>query len=493
MDEYSLPRGFLREMRARLGKDFPAYCAAMRELPYRGIRRATLRCSEQELAAALPFPIKRVPFSPDAFTAPPGARLGALPAHHAGMFYATEPSATAAVPILDPRPGELVLDLCAAPGGKACAIAERIGEGGLLVANEVAPARLPALRENLARLGAANTVVTNCRPEELAAALPGAFDRVLVDAPCSGEGLFRRDPAAVREWAEGVPEACARRQKQILREAAALVRQGGTLVYATCSFSRVEDEGVVEDFLREHPDFSLEPTGATFERPLLGGGALLITPLEGGEGQFVARLRRAGDRPALLPEVSPMPPPLHLRERTCALLADLLTRDFNPAALPLAWFPAKSPSRAGPRGAGERGGTTRPSGDNEDVFPRKKENLRSAGAIIGRIALLPEGVRLPRGAAPIAAGVTVALAREDGRLEPCHDLFHALRREDLRRTIALAPGDPALAAFLRGEEISCGPALRGAAAVCLGDLPVGYGNASGGRLKNKYPKTLRNR
>lgn len=183
-----------------------------------------------------------------------------------------------------------MLDLCAAPGGKSTQIAALTGDTGLLWSNEVVRNRAAILSSNLERMGVRNTVVSSVYPEMLAEKLGGYFDKVLVDAPCSGEGMFRRDPVAVQEWSPEHVETCAVRQLAILSSAAQCVREGGILVYSTCTFSTEENEGVVQKFLESHPEFVLEKPNVTFGRPAYGVDAVRIFPMDGGEGALCRAL-----------------------------------------------------------------------------------------------------------------------------------------------------------------------------------------------------------
>ena len=220
-----------------LGGEYEAFRAEYEKPHRRGIRLNTLKCDAQTLAETLPFPLVPSPFSPLSYYAPADARMAAYPLYHAGAFYSQEPSASSAVTLLDPQPGERVLDLCAAPGGKSTQIAALTQDRGLLWSNEVVRSRASVLASNLERMGVKNAVVSSVYPDVLAEKLAGYFDRVLVDAPCSGEGMFRRDPAAVQEWSPAHVETCAVRQLAILKSAARCVRAGGVLVYSTCTFS----------------------------------------------------------------------------------------------------------------------------------------------------------------------------------------------------------------------------------------------------------------
>ena len=302
------PAAFLDECREILKDEFPAFLRALALPPRRALRLNPQRNgAEQAAAPFLPDGAPRVPWEPLGRYLAADAKPGAGIAHAAGAFYLQDASALAPVATLDPRPGERVLDLCAAPGGKSGQIAARLNGRGFLLSNEIEFSRARILLGNLERLGVTNAFVTSAPAEALARALPAFFDRVLVDAPCSGEGMFRRDPEAASQWNPDAPAGCATRQTAILNDAARMVRPGGKLVYSTCTFNRLENEGTVREFLRAHPDF--EPDA--FELPGVGAsrdGCLRLWPhrIE-GEGHFLARFTRKEEetcaRNVSLPEV----------------------------------------------------------------------------------------------------------------------------------------------------------------------------------------------
>lgn len=240
------PQDFTARERALLGARFDELYAYATPQPARGVTVNALRCTPEWFAQHADFDAKPSPFCPTAFTTAADFRPGRHAWHHAGVLYAQEPSASAPAALLDVQPGMRVADLCAAPGGKTSQLAAALQGQGLLLANEFVAARAEILRQNLERMGVTNAVITNEDTARLAAAMPGQFDRVLVDAPCSGEGMFRKDPDARGEWSEGNVKQCAARQDEILREAWRALRPGGTLVYSTCTFNRDEDEGALE-------------------------------------------------------------------------------------------------------------------------------------------------------------------------------------------------------------------------------------------------------
>lgn len=439
----NLPDAFLKRMRVLLDWEYPEYLRCM-ELPaFRGVRLNPLKCDFETLKKSVPFSLSPAPFSPLCFYAGKGSeRLGILPAHHAGMFYSQEPSASSAVTVLDPQPGEKILDLCAAPGGKAGQIAGLLGGKGLLWANEIVKSRANTLLSNLERMGVPNGVVSSCHPQRLCEALRGYFDRVLVDAPCSGEGMFRREPKAAAQWTPESPAACARRQAAVLDSAALAVKEGGVLVYSTCTFSREENEDTALTFLQSHPEFQQIPVNVSFGRPALDGSpARRIFPMDGGEGHFVAEFRRIAENP-------------------CGV------SDFSE-------FLSRSDARAA-------------ADFYSNLFPGTcSDRLARFG---NRLLLLPEKLPALRGLGVLRAGVELGEVRS-GRIEPSHGLFVSRKKEECLRSLDFSPDSPELDTFLCGGELDCGE--TGYTAVCVNGVVTGFGKASGGRLKNRYPKGLR--
>lgn len=439
-----LPKAFENAMKSLLGEEYEEFLKSYEVPARRGLRRNPLKCSEEQLLQSLPFSLEPTPFSPLSFYFESvEEKMGYFPAHHAGLFYIQEPSACSAVTALDPKPGETVLDLCAAPGGKSTQIAGLLQGQGLLWSNEIVKNRAQVLLSNTERLGVRNGVVSSCHPQRLCEALQGFFDRVLVDAPCSGEGMFRRDPEAVAQWSpESVP-ACAQRQRAILDSAALAVKEGGVLVYSTCTFSKEENEDNVEWFLGAHPEFEMVPLDLPFGRPGIHGLPVRrIYPMDGGEGHFVAKFRRVG-------------------ENSC---------------------------RAGTFGQFL-------SGKEEEEARNLFQELFScefpgnAARFGERLYLLPNGLPELDRLGVLRAGVELA-QRKGRRWEPSHGVFQSARKEECRQVLDLPWDAPELSAFLRGEEIDCDG--KGYTALCAGGVPTGFGKASGGRLKNHYPKGLRN-
>lgn len=300
-----LPEGFVNRMRQQLGDELPAFLCALEEQPLRGIRLNPLKVTKEKEVYRESEPI---PWADDAWYLPADSKAGATIVHEAGAFYIQEPGAMIPAAVLDAKPGETILDLCAAPGGKSTQIGCAMRGKGLLVCNEPVPKRAQILSRNIERMGIINAVVTCAWPEQLAKQWPEGFDAVMVDAPCSGEGMFRREPETRNEWTAEKAEGCVERQRGILAAAADLVRPGGRLVYSTCTYHPAENEGNVRWFTEHFPDFHAE----SFALPGIEAPEGFFTCYPHrmkGEGQFVARFRKAGKGEIKLPADRSLPKP----------------------------------------------------------------------------------------------------------------------------------------------------------------------------------------
>lgn len=447
---------FEQRERALLGDRFDVLYAAPQETAERGVTVSALRSSPEQFAAKADFPLEASPFCKAAFVVhrPDDLKFrpGRHPYHHAGVFYSQEPSASSAAPLLGVQPGMRVLDMCAAPGGKSSQLAAALQGQGLLVSNEYNAGRAEILRSNLERMGVANAVVLNSDTNALAKAFPAFFDRILVDAPCSGEGMFRKEPQALTQHNEGLVRQCAAIGREILDNAAALLAPGGVLVYSTCTFAPEEDEGQIGDFLARHPEFTLVDTGAAFgspgeanrcgEHPFDVNLVRRIWPFQGGEGHFMAKLVKASEGED--------------------------ARPFKPEK------PAK-PCKEWLEFAGK-------------YFPSLADRpLLKAGELL----LLPPETPLPPHKLRVMRCGVAAGTVQKNRFVPAHHLFTAFGHTCTNQE-RLTLDDERTAAWLRGEEIEARTAENGWCCVLVDGFSLGAGKVSGGKLKNHYPKALRN-
>ncbi len=275
-----LPIDFKNRMKENLGDEYDAFISSYSSPPFHGFRVNTLKIMVEELLRIFPYSKGQVPWCSEGFYYESG--FGKHPCHRAGLFYSQEPSAMISAELLNVEEGDIVLDLCAAPGGKSTHLASKLNGTGLLVSNEIVRSRALILRENIERMGISNAVVTNMSPDEMELEFSEFFDKILVDAPCSGEGMFRKDEEAILAWSIEHTLSCAQRQQLILNSAAKMLRAGGSMVYSTCTFSPAENEETIEAFLREHPDFSVECMEHIYPHQ------------KDGEGHFAARLKKNG-------------------------------------------------------------------------------------------------------------------------------------------------------------------------------------------------------
>jgi len=427
-----LPAEFLDRINAQLGAEYPAFLESLERPRAVALRLNPLKGD----APALPFMLDPVPWEKQGYYYDPEARPGLHPYHEAGVYYLQEASAMSAVALLDPQPGERICDLCAAPGGKTTQIAGRLDGKGFLLCNEINPKRAKILSRNMERMGVANALVTNEHPARLAEKYPGCFHRVLIDAPCSGEGMFRKEEAAVTDWSRETVEMCARRQAEILHSGAALVAPGGRLVYSTCTFAPEENEETIENFLQTHPEFSPEDISAPWFTPV-GTGMFRLWPHKlRGEGHFVAVLRKRDGEPADFSAEKPQKLPNEWLSFARDLAIELPEGKAVFFGQSLYWAPAEMPEIRG-------------------------------------VKVLRPGLELGE--------------LKKGRFEPAHAL--ALWLRTAASTQNLSADDPRTAAYMRGETIPS--QCRGWTLVQVDGYSLGWGKSDGNMLKNHYPKGLR--
>ncbi len=446
------PGAFLKRMAGLLGPaEFDAFLKSLTEgEAARGLRLNLAKLSPHEWAKRSPWPLEPVPWCPFGYYYPHEARPGPHPYFFAGLYYIQEPSAMAVGEVLAPTPGERVIDLAAAPGGKTTHLATRMEGQGLLVANEVDGKRIRGLLDNVERWGARLAVVS-APVARLASAWGAFFDRVLLDAPCSGEGMMRRDPQVRAHWGPGAPGRMRRVQEGLLEAAARLVRPGGVLVYATCTFAPEENEGVIAGFLRRNPEFDVQeakvhPSFAPGV-PEWGGGdrrlaqtARLWPHRLRGEGHYIARLVRLEGSPGTPSHHLPPPPKkVALRE---------LERFWsNHVGRPLP----------------------------EILWERD-----------GHFYQLPDGLPELKGIRAPAPGLYLGVAKK-GRFVPSRALALALDAADAGPRIELSSHDPRSLKFALGEPVE----VRGDAGwhlVTTDGFPLGWGYLKGGVLRAKHAR-----
>ena len=427
-----LPQEFLNRMQTQLGEEYPAFLQSLERPRAVALRLNPLKCT----TLSLPFVGEEVPWEPMGYYYDPEARPGLHPYHDAGVYYLQEASAMSAVALLDPQPGERICDLCAAPGGKSTQIAGRMMGEGFLLCNEYSPKRAKILSGNIERLGIANALVTNETPDRLAERLPEYFDRVLIDVPCSGEGMFRKEEAAVTDWSPETVEMCARRQAEILDAGAVLVRPGGRLVYSTCTFAPAENEQAVAEFLARHPDFEPENVDAPWFAPA-GEGQFRMWPHKLlGEGHFGAVLRRKGEEPATGE-------------------GDIGEK------LPKLW----------------------------DAFAKELNIKLPGGKAVtfgSRVFWAPKEMPSLKGLKVLRPGLELGELKKD-RFEPAHAL--ALWLKECKCMENLDSDGKQIQEYLCGNVIPS--EKKGWCLVTVDSYPIGWGKGDGVQLKNHYPKGLR--
>lgn len=477
-----LPKEFEERMQKMLGEEYPAFMESYDREKFQALRVNILKVGKEKFVKEAPFTLKQVLWEENGFYYEEKDTPGKHPYHEAGVYYIQEPSAMAPVPFLQVEPGEHVLDLCAAPGGKSTQIGVALKGKGLLVCNEIHPARAKILSENIERLGIRNAIVTNETPEKLASVFAGYFDKILVDAPCSGEGMFRKNEEAKNEWSPENVQLCADRQDGILDCAAIMLRPGGRLVYSTCTFAPAENEGSIGRFLSRHSDFQVVelevPEGFAAGNPAWAvwnegtyavqenGGeqlgtmqaekyvpdslrnTLRIWPHKvNGEGHYLAVLQKAGTR-----EPGEQVYPLYglekgMKEKECKEL-----QEFWQDTLKI-----------------NLEGTLLKFGDQIYLGPKEMPSIKN-------LKVLRPGLHLG--------------TLKKNRFEPSHALALSLKPKEVKRSYELCSYDGSAAAFIGGQTFAVEDE-KGWHLITVDGYSLGWGKAAGGVMKNHYPKGLR--
>lgn len=460
----NLPIEFEKKMKAFLGDEWDDFLYSYDNNRFQALRFNTLKVQSHEEIMWILMVLeissdKRVSWANEAYYFDENVRPGKHPYHEMGLYYIQEPSAMSAAALLAPKLGMRVLDLCAAPGGKSTQLATYLGDSGLLVSNEINTQRSRILSQNIERMGIKNAIVTNEDSFVLASHFPGFFNAIQVDAPCSGEGMFRKLPEAIEQWSMENVAICAERQKEILDNAAVMLKPGGVIVYSTCTFSKEENEDVIEYFLERHPDFTLEEMERFWPHKV------------DGEGHFVAKLVRRG----------------------CVdtdLKADRKTKKNK-----------NSKNRK-----------------NETKPALTKENMKLLSEFLdetisedvaawiknSRLVMFGEQLyRLPdmevdiKGLKVQRAGLHIGEFKKQ-RFEPSHSLALALKLNDAKNLVKLTCDNPQTIGFFNGQSVmlsdeQAAECKKGWALVCVDGYPAGWGKVNGAQVKNHYPKGLRNK
>lgn len=450
-----LPLRFEEKMRELLNGEFPDYIACYDEPRYYGLRVNTGKISVEEFKRICPFKIRPVPWISNGFYYDGDTTFPSRhPYYFAGLYYLQEPSAMTPASRLPVRPGERVLDLCAAPGGKATELGARLLRDGVLVANDLSSSRAKGLLKNIEVFGIGNVLVLSEEPGKLKQYFPEYFDKILIDAPCSGEGMFRKDRKMLKAWEEHGPEFFSPIQRNIILQAAELLRPGGMLLYSTCTFDARENEQVAEHLLRSFPEFS-------------------VVPVEGYEGfsEGRAELTESGEE-SVRDTVRIFPHKMHGEGHYVAL--------FKKGG-----FRAED-KRTG-SGAGRRKLPDELSEFLEDVsvsFDASRIDIRGE-----RVFYMPEGLPDVRGIRFLRTGLLMGELKKR-RFEPSQALAMFLKKDEYKKVIDLKSEDERILKYLKGETIDTedisGKKDKGWYLVCVDSYPLGWGKLSGGVLKNKY-------
>lgn len=478
----NLPIEFEKKMKAFLGDEWDDFLYSYDNNRFQALRFNTLKVQSQEERMRILKVLgissdKRVSWANEAYYFDENVRPGKHPYHEMGLYYIQEPSAMSAAALLAPKPGMRVLDLCAAPGGKSTQLATYLGDSGLLVSNEINTQRSRILSQNIERMGIKNAIVTNEDSFVLASHFPGFFNAIQVDAPCSGEGMFRKLPEAIEQWSMENVAICAARQKEILDNAAVMLKPGGVIVYSTCTFSREENEDVIEYFLERHPDFTLEEMERFWPHKV------------DGEGHFVAKLVRRGS-------VNEFDADYDVCEDSCnkvedtGLKADRKTKKN--------------------KNSKNRKNETKPALTKENMklltefLDETISEDMAAWIKNSRLVMFGEQLyRLPdmevdiKGLKVQRAGLHIGEFKKQ-RFEPSHSLALALKLSEAKNVVKLTWDDPQTTGFFNGQSVmlsdeQTAECKKGWALVCVDGYTAGWGKVNGTQVKNHYPKGLRNK
>lgn len=500
----NLPQDFTTRMKTLLQDEADDFFASYENTKSYGLRVNPLKYDTTK--KVLPFTLAPVAWAKEGFYAVAEERPGRHPLHEGGAYYIQEPSAMSVVSLLDPQPGDIVCDLCAAPGGKSTQVAGRLAGQGLLVSNEIFPARAKILSQNIERLGVSNCVVCNEPPDKMAAHFPSFFDKIVVDAPCSGEGMFRKDDVAIKEWSLEQVAICKERQQMILECADQMLLPGGTMVYSTCTFAPDENENMIAWFLETHPDYSVENWRDTLpDNCGLADGridflsknypeeivsqiphTLRLWPHKlDGEGHFAARLRKHGEPPLRITKT-------RIKKKAPKELEDCLgfLEEFMKDPMLITKNLANADNDTNDSKLSSLAGTNNSSFHSTSVVYSLLhcEDYNSFHFFGDELYFIPKEMNSLDKLKVLRPGLHLG-TRKKNRFEPAHALAMALLPDEV---VQCQDYDFETAQkYLHGETIPCNKTFKSWTLVTYDSVSLGWGKAQNGILKNHYPKGLR--
>lgn len=451
-----LPKKFLDSMKELLGEEYGEYLASYQKKCFQGIRVNTNKISVEEFVKQAPFKLRPVPWVKNGFYVESDMAVTKHPYYYAGLYYVQEPSAMLPASRLPIEPGDRVLDLCAAPGGKATELGSRLRGTGLLVANDISNSRAKALLKNLELFGIGNILVTSETPEKLVKYYRGYFDKILIDAPCSGEGMFRKDASMLKSYQEHGPEYYSEIQKKIAETAVQLLKPTGMILFSTCTFSKLENEGTIEWLLEQHPEMEVQP----MERceGFAGEKYLRIFPHRvDGEGHFAALLARRGEN---------------------TLNCDGEVKKTGQSRK------KKVPDGRMPEGRQPKAWT-----DFAEEYLQKDFKDSRIVQMDDRLYALAQEADIKKGVRYLRTGLYLGTLKKE-RFEPSQALAMNLKMEECRQCVSFSAKDERVIRYLKGEtlEVSDTEAegVKGWCLVCVDGYPLGWAKYVGGSLRNKY-------
>ena len=460
-----LPEVFCTVMQSLLKDEYEAYMLSYEQPRYYGLRVNTTKVSAAQLEELVPFSLRQIPFISNGYYYQETDEPAKHPYYYAGLYYLQEPSAMTPAELLPVEQGDCVLDLCAAPGGKATQLAAKLNGTGVLLANDISVSRARGLLKNIELNGVSNCYVTAEAPEKLAGQYPEGFDKILVDAPCSGEGMFRKEPSLIRSWIERGPAVYHEMQIEILDAAVKMLRPGGLLLYSTCTFSKTEDEENVAYLLHRYPELILKdlPHPAGFQNGLQPyGQCIRIYPHRvEGEGHFLALLQKKPAAQELLNK-SDSREEKHSGKKKYGMISKDIMKALDEFMQTI-----HSPV------------LHKMLSEQELLF--KEEN----------VYVLPTGLKYKSNLRYLRTGLLLGSMDRNGRWEPSQALSMYLKGHEYENCLSLKADDRNVIKYLKGETILLPDAFqiqnrKSPVLVCVENYPLGWGRLNQHMLKNKY-------